>query len=75
MAGDGGLDCLVDRLILLEKFGATAIEVGVPFSDPVADGPTIQRAGIRALENGTTLKDIIAELGKARIEVLFQSFL
>ncbi len=69
MAGDGGLECLVDRLILLEKFGATAIEVGVPFSDPVADGPTIQRAGIRALENGTTLKNIISELVKARIEV------
>ncbi|PEQ93098.1 tryptophan synthase subunit alpha [Bacillus sp. AFS006103] len=69
MAGDGGLDCLVDRLILLERYGATAIEVGVPFSDPVADGPTIQRAGIRALENGTTLKGIIAEIRKARQEV------
>jgi tryptophan synthase alpha chain len=69
MAGDGGLECLAGRLKLLEKFGATAIEVGVPFSDPVADGPTIQRAGIRALGNGTTLKGIIAELGKARKEV------
>jgi tryptophan synthase alpha chain len=69
MAGDGGLECLVDRLKLLEKFGATAIEVGVPFSDPVADGPTIQRAGIRALENGTTLKNIITEVGNARQEV------
>lgn len=66
MAGDGGLDCLVERLTLLEKFGAAAIEVGVPFSDPVADGPTIQQAGIRALDNGTTLKAIIAELAKAR---------
>ncbi|MCM3767869.1 tryptophan synthase subunit alpha [Neobacillus niacini] len=66
MAGDGGLESLTDRLILLEKFGATAIEVGVPFSDPVADGPTIQRAGIRALKGGTTLKGIIAELEKAR---------
>jgi tryptophan synthase alpha chain len=66
MAGDGGLDCLVERLSLLEKFGATAIEVGVPFSDPVADGPTIQRAGLRALEKGTTLRGIIAELKRAR---------
>ncbi len=66
MAGDGGLDCLVDRLSLLEKFGATAIEIGVPFSDPVADGPTIQRAGLRALEKGTTLRGIIAELKRAR---------
>ncbi|MED3625433.1 tryptophan synthase subunit alpha [Neobacillus thermocopriae] len=69
MAGDGGLDCLVDRLILLEKFGASAIEVGVPFSDPVADGPTIQRAGMRALQNGTTLRGIIEELEKARKQV------
>ncbi|MDN3019336.1 tryptophan synthase subunit alpha [Paenibacillus sp. BSR1-1] len=66
MAGDGGLDCLADRLVLLEKYGATAIEVGVPFSDPVADGPTIQQAGIRALEKGTTLRGIIAEIEKAR---------
>jgi tryptophan synthase alpha chain len=66
MAGDGGLQCLTQRLVLLEKFGATAIEVGVPFSDPVADGPTIQRAGIRALNNGTTLKGILMELERAR---------
>ena len=66
MAGDGGLNSLVDRLTLLERFGANAIEVGVPFSDPVADGPTIQRAGLRALQNGTTLKGIITELEKAR---------
>lgn len=69
MAGDGGLDGLIDRLVVLEKYGATAIEVGVPFSDPVADGPTIQQAGIRSLENGTTLKGIIAELEKARESV------
>ena len=66
MAGDGGLENLVDRLILLEKFGATAIEVGVPFSDPVADGPTIQAAGLRALEKGTTLRGIVKEIEKAR---------
>jgi tryptophan synthase alpha chain len=69
MAGDGGLECLTERMVTLEKFGATVIEVGVPFSDPVADGPTIQRAGIRALENGTTLRGIIAEVAKARKSV------
>lgn len=67
MAGDGGLENLIERMVLLEKFGATAIELGVPFSDPVADGPTIQRAGIRALQNGTTLKGIISEVAKARL--------
>jgi tryptophan synthase alpha chain len=66
MAGDGGLECLIDQLVTLEKMGATAIEVGVPFSDPVADGPTIQQAGIRALQNGTTLNGIIVELAKGR---------
>ena len=66
MAGDGGLNNLTERLITLEQFGATLIEIGVPFSDPVADGPTIQQAGIRALENGTTLRGIIKELAKAR---------
>jgi tryptophan synthase alpha chain len=66
MAGDGGLNILPETLSTLETFGATLIEVGVPFSDPVADGPTIQQAGIRALQNGTTLRGIIAELTKAR---------
>ena len=66
MAGDGGLDTLGEKLALLEKFGATAVEVGVPFSDPVADGPTIQRAGLRALANGTTLRGIVQEIEKAR---------
>ncbi|WHY75654.1 tryptophan synthase subunit alpha [Neobacillus sp. WH10] len=79
MAGDGGLESLVDRMSLLERFGAAAIEVGVPFSDPVADGPTIQRAGLRALENGTTLKGIVAELEKAReiisIPILLMSYI
>jgi len=69
MAGDGGLETLVERLTILEKFGATAVEVGVPFSDPVADGPTIQRAGLRALANGTTLKGIVQEIEKARKKV------
>ncbi|MCL6572638.1 MAG: tryptophan synthase subunit alpha [Bacillus sp. (in: Bacteria)] len=79
MAGDGGLDCLIERLSLLEKFGASAIEVGVPFSDPVADGPTIQHAGIRALNSGTTLRGIIKELSKAReiitVPILIMTYL
>jgi tryptophan synthase alpha chain len=66
MAGDGGLDCLTNRLQTLEALGVTAVEVGIPFSDPVADGPTIQRAGIRALKSGTNLSDVIKEVAKAR---------
>ncbi|MBY7142204.1 tryptophan synthase subunit alpha [Virgibacillus sp. NKC19-3] len=62
MAGDGGLNILEERITFLQECGAAAIELGIPFSDPVADGPTIQEAGIRALENGTTLPSILKML-------------
>lgn len=66
MAGDGGLEKLPERIAFLEKAGATAIEIGIPFSDPVADGPVIQQAGIRALKNGTTLRNVLAALAEIR---------
>lgn len=59
MAGDGGLDILEERISFLEDCGVAAIELGIPFSDPVADGPTIQEAGQRALQNGTTLNGVL----------------
>ncbi|MFJ7826461.1 tryptophan synthase subunit alpha [Psychrobacillus sp. NPDC096623] len=62
MAGDGGLETLKSKILFLQEAGVTAIELGIPFSDPVADGPTIQRAGERALSNGTTLRLILQEL-------------
>lgn len=62
MAGDGGLEETIRRILLLQGAGVTAIEVGIPFSDPVADGPTIERAGIRALKNGTTLSNVLDKL-------------
>jgi len=64
MAGDGGLDQLNNQISLLAKAGASAIELGIPFSDPVADGPTIQAAGLRSLQNGTTLKGILDTLNE-----------
>lgn len=70
MAGDGGLDTLVEKLELLQRLGATAIEVGIPFSDPVADGPTIQRAGIRALHAGTTLRNTLNVLKKGKETII-----
>jgi tryptophan synthase alpha chain len=66
MAGDGGLDSLQDKIVFLEKAGATAVEIGIPFSDPVADGPTIQRAGNRALKEGITLRGVLAALEEIR---------
>lgn len=69
MAGDGGIESFIDTLKQLEEAGATAIEVGIPFSDPVADGPTIQKAGIRALEKGVTLQKVLDELVRRREEI------
>lgn len=62
MAGDGGVDQLEEQMLFLEDCGATAIEVGIPFSDPIADGPTVQAAGIRSLQAGTTLQRIFDQL-------------
>ncbi|MBS4219466.1 tryptophan synthase subunit alpha [Bacillus sp. FJAT-49711] len=62
MAGDGGLENLHEQILFLEKSGATVVELGIPFSDPVADGPVIQEAGLRALANGTTLSGVLESL-------------
>ncbi|MDQ0222271.1 tryptophan synthase subunit alpha [Streptococcus moroccensis] len=64
MAGDheNGLDGLLDTITLLSEAGAAAIEIGIPFSDPVADGPVIEAAGLRSLAKGVTLADIIKTL-------------
>ncbi len=59
MAGDPDLDETAKRLNILQKTGADIIELGVPFTDPLADGPTIQRAAERALNSGTTLRKIL----------------
>ncbi|MCJ7842175.1 tryptophan synthase subunit alpha [Lederbergia sp. NSJ-179] len=64
MAGDGGLENLKEQILFLEKNGATVVELGIPFSDPVADGPVIQEAGLRSLENGTTLEAILTSLAE-----------
>lgn len=79
MAGDGGLDILAERIQFMQECGAAAIELGIPFSDPVADGPTIQAAGIRALENGTTLKKVLeilqATKGNRSIPIVIMTYL
>ncbi len=58
-AGDPDLSASKDIFAVIEKNGADIIEIGVPFSDPLADGPTIQASSHRSLKNGTTLKKII----------------
>ncbi|MEE2708454.1 MAG: tryptophan synthase subunit alpha [Gemmatimonadota bacterium] len=58
-SGYPDLDTTRRFVLELERCGANIVELGVPFSDPVADGPTIQRASLRALQQGTTLKGIV----------------
>src|SRR5260370_36769714 len=58
-AGDPTLDATLKFVLALADAGADVIELGVPFSDPLADGPTIQRASERALKSGTTLAGVI----------------
>ena len=62
VAGDPDLDTSRELLRALSDVGATAIELGVPFSDPIADGPVIQRAAQRALGRGIALRGIFAML-------------
>ncbi|MDP2277169.1 MAG: tryptophan synthase subunit alpha [Nitrospirota bacterium] len=60
MAGDPSLEKTKEIVLMFEECGADIVELGVPFTDPLADGPTIQRAAERALKNGVTLKKVIA---------------
>src|SRR4030042_4880627 len=60
MAGDPSLERTREVVLLFEECGADVVELGVPFSDPMADGPTIQRAAERALKNAVTLKKVVS---------------
>jgi len=65
-AGDPGKAATVPLMRALVKAGADALELGVPFSDPSADGPVIQAAHERALTAGTTLRDVLAMVREFR---------
>jgi tryptophan synthase alpha chain len=65
-AGDPSLDATEKIVLAAADAGADVIELGVPFSDPVADGPTIQRASERALRSGTTLAGILGLVARLR---------
>ncbi|EAG9320761.1 tryptophan synthase subunit alpha [Listeria monocytogenes] len=69
MGGDGGLDNLEEQLLFLEKSGVSAIEIGIPFSDPVADGPIIQLAGLRALKEQVSLEAILNKLARSKVQI------
>jgi tryptophan synthase alpha chain len=65
-AGDPSLDATLKFVLALAEAGADVIELGIPFSDPLADGPTIQRASERALKAGTTLASVIDLVRRVR---------
>jgi tryptophan synthase alpha chain len=67
MAGDPDLATSLDIIKALPKAGADIIEIGMPFTDPMADGPSIQAAGLRALQAGTTLRKTLQMVRDFRI--------
>lgn len=78
-AGDPNLDETVDLTLSLEDAGVDFVELGIPFSDPLADGPTNQEAAARALAAGTTVGgvfDCVAGIRKrSQIPILFMTYL
>ena len=68
-AGDPDLATTERLLVELSQAGATLIELGVPFSDPMADGPVIQRASERALKNNFGLQDLLDSAARARKQI------
>lgn len=68
MAGDPSLEKTKELVHILAEHGADIIELGVPFTDPVADGPTIQRAAERALKNKVTLRKVISLVKELRMK-------
>src|SRR6478609_2577351 len=66
--GDPDIATTRDIVLAACRAGADVIELGVPFSDPVADGPVIQRASERALKNGTSLEDVLRLATEVRKE-------
>ena len=68
-AGHPTLEGTADTIKKLEQHGVDMIEVGIPFSDPMADGPVIQDAATKALRNGMTLRKLFSQLEGIRNEV------
>lgn len=66
MAGDPNLPTTADTLLALQQNGADLIELGIPYSDPLADGPVIQAAAARALAAHTTPASVLSQLGSLR---------
>ncbi len=68
-AGDPDLDTTEALVVAMAESGADLIEIGVPFSDPVAEGPTIQRSSERGLASGASLRRVLERVGRLRSKV------
>jgi tryptophan synthase alpha chain len=78
MAGDPSLQETEQLVLEMERAGADVIELGVPFSDPIADGPVIQKAAERALRSGTSLRKILESVrslrGRTQIPIVLMAY-
>lgn len=78
-AGDPNLDKTYEYILKMEEAGATFIEIGIPFSDPIAEGPVIQGANVRALANGCTTDKVFEMVERVRektkIPLVFLTYL
>ena len=78
MAGDPNIEITSEILLKLQENGADLIELGIPYSDPLADGPIIQVSASRALKSGTTPKKVIKLLeslkGKLNIPIILFTY-
>lgn len=68
MAGDPDLATTKQLILAMERAGCDIVELGAPFSDPLADGPTIQKAALRSLQHHTSIKDVLGLVADVRKE-------
>ncbi len=79
MAGDPDLVASAEYILAAQEAGADLIEIGIPFSDPIAEGEVIQQASVRALSSGTRLDGVFEMVlslkGKIRVPLVFMTYL
>ena len=68
-AGDPSIEKTVELALAIEQAGADIIEIGIPYSDPLADGPVIQQAGLRAFKGGVTVDKVFCAAERLRKEI------
>ncbi len=66
VAGDPNIESTIDVILALDRAGVDVVELGIPFSDPLADGPSIQAGSQRALANGITVSDVFSIVRRVR---------